>query len=432
MRRFVLALTLVLAAATHAPAGDAEPVTLLAAVHAKHADLMAKGLSSYSAHITLRRADDDNVAAIKDQASFTYTFTGPDQEEFDFKDTVDAVRKPFREVFGGQWREVTGALWFAAFETAENLAIEPGNSPMVVSGTSKVAGAFKASIDKAALRLDQAVIAEKFTFAWTSVESDQGWRVRRRDVMVGDKLAYITTFDGLRDVGGYALPTVVKFKADGKWTEFAVEYTEINGKSAAASPFDPAIVKAKVEEFEKGWRTFSDDQKVDRLRELSELDHDLASAAIAKLALKDSSASVREQAAEALGWMKRTNVVPALLASLAANEKEIRVYLRIVEALGEIGDPRAVDALSKDWWNQRVPEYGVVAAKAKIHALGKIRHVSAVDALLDTFTLASDDKINQFRPDIVASLTKLTGQNFNYDRKAWGDWWKKARPGYRF
>jgi hypothetical protein len=114
------------------------------------------------------------------------------------------------------------------------------------------------------------------------------------------------------------------------------------------------------------------------------------------------------------------------------NEKEIEIYLRLIRALGEIGDPRAVDVLSKDWWNQRIGEHAVAAAKAKVQALGNIRHPSAVDALIETFTLAKEELVGHFRKDVIQSLMKLTGQEFGFDRDAWKDWWKKNRASFRF
>jgi hypothetical protein len=194
------------------------------------------------------------------------------------------------------------------------------------------------------------------------------------------------------------------------------------------------MVKAKVGEFEKGWKKWEEGRKVAELQDLSEIPHDLVSAAIAKKGLRDRSTVVRERAAEALGVMKRKNVVPALIAAMKMkkNEEVIEVYVRLITALGEIGDPRAVDILSKDWWNQKIGEYGVAAAKAKIRALGNIEHVTAVDALIDTFYLAKEETIGWFKDDLIQSLKKLTRQDFRYDRKAWKAWWKKNRSSHDF
>ena len=428
----IVATTLATVPSRGAQAADPDPAAFLAAAHAKHADLTAQGLTSFKAKVSLRRADDDNVARVRESCGFTYTFTAPDQEEFGFDDTLEAVRKPLRDSLAGLWRETTGALWFREFAAAEGLAAATGDPLTTVSGTAKATGAFQASFETAAGRLADAVFADTATRTWTCSASAQGLRVRRRDVSVKGTVAYTTTYAVDRVVNGFVLPSVVTLEANGKRTEFLLEYVRVNDKPAWAEEFDPAVVKAQVEAFEKAWRGHDDDGKVRALRDLAELDSDLASAAIAKVALRDASPAVREQAAEALGVMRRANVVPALVAALGANEKEIKPYLRIIESLGAIGDPRAVDVLSKDWWNQRIAEYGAAAAHAKIQALGRIRHASSVDALLDTFTVVSDDRIAAFKGDLVESLKKLTGQDFMLDRKAWADWWKRNRAGFKF
>jgi len=415
------------------PRADApDPAAFLKAAHAKHADVVAAGVSSFTAKFRLRRADDENVAKVRDQAGFAYSFTAPDLESFDFKDTMEVVRKPLKDSLSGMWRETTGTLWFPVFEAAPDLKLEAAGASTVVSGTGKETGAFRATFDTATHRLAEAVFADTATRRWTCDASDRGFRVRRREVLVNGSPVYEVTWDVFRCVRGFVLPTVLRIAANGKRTEFLLEYVRLNGEPAWADDPDPAAVKARIEETDRGWKGTPDDAKIQKLRDLAEFESDVASAAVARLGLKDASPAVREAAAETLGVMRRPNAVPALVAALDQNEKEIRAYLRIIEALGELGDPRAVDPLSKDWWNQRIREYGVVAAQAKIRALGKIRDAKSVDALLDTFTVASDDKIAAFKADLVLSLKQLTGQDFLYDRKAWSDWWKKSRASFKF
>ena len=57
--------------------------------------------------------------------------------------------------------------------------------------------------------------------------------------------------------------------------------------------------------------------------------------------------------------------------------------------------------------------------------------VVSFDALLEVFTLAADDKIAALKGERVDSLRRLTGQDFALDRRAWSDWWKKNRAGFR-
>ena len=429
----VLAIVAVLAVipARGAWPADADPVAFLATAHAKHADLTTRGLKSFQARVTLRRADDENVARVRELCGFTYSFTAPGQEEFDFANTLDAVRKPIKNSLTGLWRELTGALWFSDFEGAEGLGLTTEGLNETVTGAGKFAGRFRATFESATGRLAEAVLADTATRNWTYAPSAEGLRVRRRTVSANGAVAYTTTYAVDRTVDDFVLPSVITLEADGKRTEFHLAYVDLNGKAAWAAEFDPAIVKAQIDLLEKGWRGLDDGAKVRGIREVAEFESDLASAAIARLALKDASSAVREHAAEVLGVMKRANVVPALVAALGLNEKEIRIYLRLIDTLGRIGDPRAVDVLSKDWWNQRIAEYGTAAAKTKIRALGMIHHASSVDAVLEVFTLAADDKIASLKGDLLDSLKRLTGQDFMLDHRAWSDWWKRNRAGYR-
>ena len=413
-------------------AGTPDPAEFLQSAHAKHADLTAHGLTSFVARVRLRHSDDPGVDGVRDAAAFMYKFTAPDQEEFDFADTLEVLRKPLRDSLTGLWRETTGALCFPYLAGAEGLAAEDAPPLTVLTGTSAKGGAFRASFDTASGRFVDATFADKIKRAWTLESTPGGFQIRSMDVSVADAPVYLSTFDVFRDVRGFRMPTVVRLRAKGKTTEFQVEYRSLNDAAASAEPLSPAAVKSEVDAFEKGWKGWDDGTKGVRVRALSYVESDLASASIAKLALKDSSADVRTTAAGTLGRMRRANVVPALIAALPANEKEIVPYLAVIQALGEIGDPRAVGPLSKDWWNQRVPEYGAAAAKGKIAALGRIRVSASVDALIDTFTMTSADRIAGVRADIVAALTKLTDQQFGPDTKAWTDWWKKAHASFRF
>jgi hypothetical protein len=294
-------------------------------------------------------------------------------------------------------------------------------------------GEVRAAFDTGTGKLAEIAFAgvnAKIVYAWR--DSGDGLQVAWREVQVGGKRFLRTFYRVFRKVNGFLLPNVLTLETEKNTTEYAILYRTVNGQPARPEPWDPAEVKDRIARFNREWRGWSEAQRIGEIRDLAEIPHDDVSAAIAKRGLRDRLPAVRAQAAETLGIMKRRNAVPALVSAMKKNEDEIDVYLRLILALGEIGDPRAVDALAKDWWNQKIGEYGIAAAKAKIRALGNIRHASAVDALIDTFFMAKDETIGQFKDDLVASLAKLTGQDFRYDRHAWKKWWKANRAGFEF
>ncbi|MHC4473992.1 MAG: HEAT repeat domain-containing protein [Planctomycetota bacterium] len=437
MRRLAFLLPLLaplfLLPVTAAEDGAEDPVTVLAEARKAHLDLVKGGLRSFSAEMTLRRSGDENLARSKELAGFGYSFTAPETEEFDFEKTHESLHKGLTEAVRNFWRDVTGAHWFGILESAADLRIEAEEPFTVVAGTAENLGEFRASFEggtRKLVEIDFVKLQAKISFVYDTLED--GHRVSWREVSYKEKRVLRTTYHVFRTVSGFELPTVLKLESTKNTTEFAVKYVTVNGVPARMEELDEAVVKKTVAEFEKAWRGWEEGKKIAEMQDLSETSHDLVSAAIAKKGLRDRSPEVRAQSAEALGVMKRENVVPALIAAMKKNEKEIDVYLGLIQALGEIGDPRAVDILSKDWWNQRIGEYGVAAAKAKIRALGKIKHVTAVDALIDTFYVTKDEWVSYVKDELILSLRKLTRQDFRYDRKAWKAWWKKNRAKHEF
>jgi hypothetical protein len=69
--------------------------------------------------------------------------------------------------------------------------------------------------------------------------------------------------------------------------------------------------------------------------------------------------------------------------------------------------------------------------KAKIHALGNIRHATVVDALSAAFFASKAETANGVAADLRVALSRLTGQGFG-DRRQWKEWRKENRGRFRF
>ncbi len=434
MHRILVLVALALSFPLDTPAEETDAATFLAEARKKVLDHTAKGLKSLSAAVRLRHSRDEGLERVKDTVGFEYAWTAPEAEVFSFLDeTAESLRKPLQEAVGGLWRDATGALWFDTLARGKDLALEAQDDVTTVRGTIEGAGEFQAVFDSKSGRMAKLVFPQaSVEISYAFAERKDGLQVEAKEIRRKGALLFKARYDDFRDVSGYSLPTIVAYDSEKNSTEFGLQYGKVNDGPAQVAALDVNVVKTQVGALEKGWRSWSDTEKVEEMKELSRLDHDMASAALAKYGLSDDSLAVREAAALLLGKMKRSNVVPTMISAMGANEKNIRAYLALIVGLGEIGDQRAVDVLSKDWWNQRIGEYGEAAARAKIQALGNIRHASAVDALIDTLTLTQDDNASKYKTDIVQSLTKLTGQDFLLDRKAWKDWWKKNRATFKF
>ena len=435
MLRATLLLTLCLAPVRvqSARAETPDPAAFLALAREEHADLRAQGLASFSAQARLRRSEADSLRNYKDLAGFGYAWSAPDAESFDFAATHESLHKPLRDAIRGLHREVTGGLWFDFLGTLTDCKVTEDETCFVLAGTAESVGPVRATFGKT----DRALASVEFTraritFTYGYLPTPDGLRVAWREVVAGDAAAVRTTYRVVRKVSGFSLPTVLDLLSAKNTTEFALDYQRVNDEPARREDPSADEMQRRVKAFEKAWRSWGDGQRLLEIQALAELPDDRASTAIARLGLKDANPFVRREAAEALGIMGRTNAVPPLLAALEKNGDHFEAYLAVIRALGEIGDARAVDALSRHWWNQKIRENGVLAARSKISALGRIRHVTAVDALIETFFMARQDTISQLRADLVHALGKLTGQDFGNEPRRWQAWWKENRRRFTF
>jgi len=429
----LLGLLLILLTFADASADEADPAAFLAEARARHLDLEARGLASFSARLQMRRSEAESLRNYRDMAGFGYAWKAPAAESFDFAGTHESLQKPLRDAFRSLYREISGRLYFDYLAALKETSVRSEADGTVFAGTHESVGTVSATFAKTdgsltAIEFPRA--RTKFTFGFRP--TPDGLQVDWREVVVGDAAPVRTVYRVVRLVNGIPLPTVLDLVSEKNATEFGVAYELVNDAPAHREDPPDAEVAQRVKDFEKQWRSWELTEKVAEIRALAEIPDDRASASIARLGLKQREVYVRQAAAEALGIMGRANVVPALLAALRANEAEIEVYLTVIRALGDIGDKRAVDALSRDWWNQKIDENRVAAARAKISALGRIRHVEAIDALIDTFFMAKQESIARLRPDLVLALTKLTGVELGDNPPAWKEWWKRSRARFKF
>jgi hypothetical protein len=125
------------------------------------------------------------------------------------------------------------------------------------------------------------------------------------------------------------------------------------------------------------------------------------------------------------------------------HEKERRVerdlHVEAIRALGKIGDPKPVPLFAADWGSLPGPrpgeettadlDYG--AARAKVAALGRIRHKSSVDALLDIWGVGGMH-VGVLMGTIKQALRDLLDLDLGHDVLAWKSWWRKNKSGFRF
>ncbi len=160
--------------------------------------------------------------------------------------------------------------------------------------------------------------------------------------------------------------------------------------------------------------------------------------------LKDGNPKVSEYTAKALeklGWhpennnqkvifliatgkwnvikkMGQTAVEP--LIALINHENSSIQYL-IIEALRELGDPRAVEPLIAV-----LKDKDIHVRRGAAGALGEIRDPRAVDPLI----VALSNRYPHVGEKASKALWKITGQDFGSNKKKWQKWWKKNKKKF--
>ena len=413
---------------------EGEDATLfLADARRKHVDLAAAGLTSFSAHLSLRRSEEPSLRSYREIAGLGYEWSATTGERFAFEKTHSSLQQPYRDTLRGLYRDLLGLHYFDLFDTATDLALEGGSPSTTVTGTTESLGEVRATFSSLTGSFDSLDLPKARTrLVYEHERTDGGLRIVAHEAFVGDASALRLVLGEWREWGGFRLPILVALETAKNTVQFGIEYTQINGAPASMAGLEPAEVDARLKAFATGWKDWNDQQKIDETWTISTIPEDRVAAAVAKPGLADPQPMVRAEVAEALGVMGRVNVVPALIAAVKKNEDQFQVHVSVIRALGALGDPRAVEVLSKDWWVQPVYENAIASANERIRALGKIRHATAVDALVDVFYMTKVETVARLKDELLASLQKLTGQDLGPDPRLWSEWWKKNRSRHRF
>ncbi|MHC4779256.1 MAG: HEAT repeat domain-containing protein, partial [Planctomycetota bacterium] len=381
--------------------------------HICHAD---KGLKSLTMEISIRRPHDPKENKVDAGTGYGYSWTAPDKEDFSYGEMPEASRKALAWMKGLQlWQDITGVLSFHGMQIAKkNQVVTEGNETRV-SGVLTKSGAYVAQFDAENMMLKRLTVPKAgWELVYGYVPEKDGFRCVSRDVLHKGKRVWKTTLTEFREVNGFLLPT--KFEVRGKDKEkppgkFDIEYIGVNGRQAETEEIDIKVVKERIREFEKSWAKWTDEEKIAGMRTLAETEHELVVVAIGGRGLSDRSDDVKKATAGILSLIKSKKVLPMVVKAMKANRKNIVVHLHMIWTLGELGDRRAVPVLAGDWWSHKIAEYAFAASKGKIEALGKIKHVSSIDALMDVLKKNGGGwDGHEIRKAIIESLTKLTGQ----------------------
>lgn len=131
--------------------------------------------------------------------------------------------------------------------------------------------------------------------------------------------------------------------------------------------------------------------------------------------LPDMDKTQIELAAVAAGKIGRKEAVPYLLEALEKPQNDYGIYAHLAEGLGDLGDRRAVEPLKRCMKDENF--HALPQAFRALIALGEKEAVPLAIARITP-------EMQETNPGLVEDeLSKVTGQDFGFDRQRWEAWW---------
>jgi len=243
----------------------------------------------------------------------------------------------------------------------------------------------------------------------------------------------------------------------GRWYVLVLAVSLILSSGAQAGD-DSA--KAALDDFERAMKSDGERDRITALSRIATVPGKEVAKAIRRVVTKDRSERVQAAAAMALARRGDSKDLKFLLGIIRSLRKKPVALAGVVDAIGEYRDRRSVEKVAdvgRSWLRKH--KYPTLAA---IRTLGKVPARNSVSELIriyeltvarpgygparaaakegvDTTPTASGNvsgdtvaRLSDFRPYIIASLTRLTGENIGYDIECWKDWWEDNEATFDF
>lgn len=191
---------------------------------------------------------------------------------------------------------------------------------------------------------------------------------------------------------------------------------------------DAARVKAAVVELKEA---FAKTDAGPRIRAIAGA-ADLADAEVVRYlgrGLDDKDVAVQKAAIEALRFNTHAKAFDELLAraKVRSAKEDLPLYATLIRAIGQHGDPRAIEILSENPWS--APDAQVI--QARILGLGNVRTKEALKALTDLMEVAGQNKIQPFMKDFRLALWSLSGSDQGESRDLWLRWYRENKSSLK-
>ena len=195
---------------------------------------------------------------------------------------------------------------------------------------------------------------------------------------------------------------------------------------AAVESMRAKELESQLEEFKKGLASPDEKEKLHTIDAIGKSKNGKATSMVLSY-LQSRNAELRAAACKALGELKSPGAVAGLGEVLKNKNETPEVQVLAANALGAIGDAKAVPYLLQDLFTVK-DERPVFA---RIEALGKIRDRTAIEALLEVPGQIRGKPIKETKALVFKELEGLTGQKLG-DINAWRTWWSKNKDAFKF
>ena len=218
--------------------------------------------------------------------------------------------------------------------------------------------------------------------------------------------------------------------------------------------------KEQLAEFKKAIKSKGERDRITALSRIAGLPGNDAAKEIRKVAARDKSERVQAAAALALARRSNPKDLKFLLGLFRSLKKRPVALAGVVDAVGEYRDPRAVEKVAeigRKWMRKhKYPALAAIRSLGKIPARASVTHLiklceatyvrpgygparGAATAPVDSSSPGSGNvssdtqaRLSDFRPYVVASLRKLTGEVLGNDAAIWKEWWEENEDTFDF
>lgn len=223
----------------------------------------------------------------------------------------------------------------------------------------------------------------------------------------------------LRRMGVDALPAI---------KEQTVNFADLGPRSARrmariASSYPREIREQVLREMAEQNRTGRPWTYLIAIGELGSMGVDCSDEAgrIMELMKSPETSWLREEGATALGLIGAQEAVPFLAQLLLGEQdKGFHEEAAVIEALGRLGDKKAIDAIKTS-----LPRMSVYEIRYAVAALLRLGDRSGID-----LAISSLEGDHGRKDEFAHLLRQYTGQEYGVDKHAWEAWWKSAEDDY--